>query len=482
MITPEEKEKENDPATTLSAVVGNRRKFNGHHHASTRIKNMNASLTKSRITIVGGGGGGGGGGDHRNHKDVASSSSRRLLKAKMKEARLVEKLLFDAVDKMKRSYITQRSQSYIAPPSKLFPSVRQCNAALATFGDAGEFRRALTLFAQMKKSASLFSSMSDVRDRKKSATTTATTTSCQSTIIDNNAHSNSSTARGGDCNETNKYDQSSANEVVPPPVMIHSIDLVLDPPKPTLVTYSTLMSRAVSLGKPRVALRLWNLMRNQPNFYTKVLVSRKKRDDRMPSISARREDASLELKLVERDRNEDVIVPDVIFCNTLMNAYAKLGEHVAARSILNAMLGADGHEGIPRTAPTAVTYNTLADACKVAGELGAALEVPELMMARADATGDGSALPDARTYTILISTVARKKKNDKEARDVRSGGENDPDMAFALLNRMINEGITRNYLLHYLFQVIHFIITAILLDFFSLHRYHSKWRHILRSH
>lgn len=40
--------------------------------------------------------------------------------------------------------------------------------------------------------------------------------------------------------------------------------------------------------------------------------------------------------------------------------------------------------------------------------------------------------------------MARKKKNNKEARDPRSGGENDPDMAFALLNRMMNEGITPN--------------------------------------
>ena len=132
-----------------------------------------------------------------------------------------------------------------------------------------------------------------------------------------------------------------------------------------------------------------------------------------------------------------------------MNAYAKLGEHESARSILNAMLdlGNDGfecHEGIPPTAVTVVTYNTLADACKTAGELGSALEVLELMTSHAEVKGDKSLLPDARTYTILISTVARKKKNDKEARDLRSGGENDPDMAFALLNRMINEGIVPN--------------------------------------
>ena len=260
----------------------------------------------------------------------------------------------------------------------------------------------------MKKSASLFNMMT-YRYRK----------STQPTIGDDRYHTT---------------EQQSTNTNHP---ILHSIDLVLDPPKPSLVTYSTLMSRAVSLGKPRVALRLWNLMKNQPNFHTNV-ISRNLRDVRV---------AKLDLQLLESD--EDVIVPDSIFCNTLMNAYAKLGEHESARSILNAMLdlGYDGfecHEGIPPTAVTVVTYNTLADACKTAGELGSALEVLELMTSHSEVKGDKSLLPDARTYTILISTVARKKKNDKEARDLRSGGENDPDMAFALLNRMINEGIVPN--------------------------------------
>ena len=230
--------------------------------------------------------------------------------------------------------------------------------------------------------------------------------------------------------------------------ILQSIDLVLDPPKPSLVTYSTLMSRAVSLGKPRVALRLWNLMRNQPNYYTNV-ISQKQRDGKRWIFSKRVN--PIELQMLERE--EGVIVPDVIFCNTLMNAYAKMGEHELARSILNAMLGTKNvkcHEGIPVTNPTVVSYNTLADACKIAGELGAALEVLELMSAHAEVKGDTSINPDARTYTILISTVARKKLNEKERSggehdpDMAFYGEHDPDMAFALLNRMMNEGITPN--------------------------------------
>jgi len=70
--------------------------------------------------------------------------------------------------------------------------------------------------------------------------------------------------------------------------------------------------------------------------------------------------------------------------------------------------------------------------------------VPELMIARANDTGDVSLLPDAQTYTILISTVARKPWNCWERRDVRSGGEKDPDQAFALLQRMIGDGIIPN--------------------------------------
>jgi len=260
--------------------------------------------------------------------------------------------------------------------------------ALATFGDAGEFRRALTLFMQMKKSVSLYRLTND------------TSKNTDGTEIDAG-------------------------------------------PKPTLVTYSTLMSRAVSLGKPKVALRLWNLMSNQPNFYTKVSSSGK----RQYITDNTKVDGSEDGRIEEED---DIVLPDVIFCNTLMNAYAKLGDHASARSILNAMVGSTDihgftcHDGIPRSEPTVVTYNTLADACKVAGELGTGLEVLELMTSHAQSKGDRSLMPDARTYTILISAVARKKKNENEARDVRSGGEKDPDMAFALLNRMINEGITPN--------------------------------------
>lgn len=311
---------------------------------------------------------------------------------RMKEAQLVEKLLLDALEKDKKM---KRNKDSVLPPSKLFPHVRQCNAALATFGDSGDFTRALRLFTHMRKAASLFYMIPRERFSP----------------LEHHHHS------------------------------LSSINLIPVPPKPTLVTYSTLMSRAISLRKPRVALRLWKLLQTQPNFYTNV-ISQKRRDGRNANTDSSSYMDSSTLHMLEKE--ESAIVPDVIFCNILMNAYAKMGDYRAAKAILNSMLGEKGvptHEGIPKVKPTAVTYNTLADACKVAGELGPALDVPELMIAHSEATGDKTLLPDLRTYTTLISTVARKSMHTQESRDIRSGGEKAPAMAFALLNRMKHEGI-----------------------------------------
>ena len=55
--------------------------------------------------------------------DNAARHDAHIMKQRIKEAKLVRKLLVDAVDKMKRS-----RSSVAIPPSKLFPSVRQCNS------------------------------------------------------------------------------------------------------------------------------------------------------------------------------------------------------------------------------------------------------------------------------------------------------------------------------------------------------------------
>ena len=106
-------------------------------------------------------------------------------------------------------------------------------------------------------------------------------------------------------------------------------------------------------------------MKNQPTFYTNV-ISRKQRQGRISGPTVFLGPAQLRKLEVEHA----AIVPDVIFCNTLMNAYAKLGDNKMARFILNSMLGTGKqvlHE-IPLVKPTIISFNTLADACKAAGE------------------------------------------------------------------------------------------------------------------
>lgn len=89
----------------------------------------------------------------------------------------------------------------------VFPSVRECNAAVAAFGEGGELLRALRLLMKMLKAASLASRA----------------------------------ARGA---FDNRKGGNGTGHVF------------FYPPAPTLLTYSTLMSKAVHFGKPPVALRL----------------------------------------------------------------------------------------------------------------------------------------------------------------------------------------------------------------------------------
>lgn len=207
----------------------------------------------------------------------------------------------------------------------LFPTVRECNAALAALGDSGELLRALRLFGKMRK-AGIF----------------------QARL------------------------QSKTNLNWPVPV-------------PTLVTYSTLMSRAVKASKPLVALRLWNIMGPE-------------------------------------------IVPDLKAANILMNCYAKLADVENAEALLDQMKNGGGYL-VPRISPNLVTYNTVLNACQRAGKLDEALATKE------DLERYGL-IPDARTYTSLIATVARKPS--------LSSGQNDPSLAFSLLKEMQDRGIRPN--------------------------------------
>ena len=211
-----------------------------------------------------------------------------------------------------------------------FPAIRDCNAALAAFGDGGDLLRALRLYFKMRKLASL----------------------------------------------SKRY----------PPKTLSSV------PAPTLVTYSTMMSRAVKMGKPLVALRLWNIMRRQIEFFSS--------DSDVPTMRR--------------------IVPDAKAANILMNCYSKLGNLEAAQDLLEQMLKGGG-EDVPQMTPNLVTYNTLLDACHKSNELDDALKVKDYMEL-------AGIRPDARTYTTLIATVARKASV--------ASGANDPTLAFSLLQEM----------------------------------------------
>ena len=225
-------------------------------------------------------------------------------------------------------------------PPVYFPSVRDCNAAMATFGDGGNFLRALGLFLKMRKATTMAQS---TRDR----------------------------------------------------LAIWTV------PAPTLVTYSTLMSRAVQVGKERLALRLWYLMKTQAHFFSSTQTKK--------SINS-------------------VILPDVKAANILMNVHAKLCDVESAQHLMGQMIYGNGTD-VPKLEPNIVTYNSLLDACRRVGDLDAALE------AKAQLDESGLTL-DVRTYTPLIATVGRKASS--------ASGAKDPSMAFAFLNEMVDLDIRPN--------------------------------------
>ena len=250
----------------------------------------------------------------------------------------VESKLLNALEALQQFIkLSEHSVDLIHYPLLQFPAIRECNAALAAFGDGGDLLRALRLYFKMRKASSL-------NDRHRSRS-------------------------------------------------IYSV------PTPTLVTYSTIMSRAVQLGKPLVAIRLWNIMSRQPNFFSS--------DSSAATLN---------------------IVPDVKAANILMNCYAKLGSLDSAQNLLDQMLHGGGND-VPRITPNLVTYNTLLDACHVAGDLDTALLVKQQLES-------AGICPDARTYTTLIATVARKTG--------ATSGANDPTLAFSLLQEMKSRNVQAN--------------------------------------
>ena len=294
--------------------------------------------------------------------------------------------------------VTQKQQQ---SSTVTFPDIRECNSALAAFGDGGDLLRALRLYFKMRKATQL----------------------ALSALSSSNASSD----------ET--------------PLV----------PTPTLVTFSTLMSRAVSLGKPQVALRIWKVMRDQTDFFSYTSAA--------SSIDNSINSKASNSPTIKASELKNLIVPDVKSANILMNTYAKLGDIEAAEDLMkqmqtkpvlsqqdkqhaspqNVVFG--GGIDVPCLKPNLVTYNTLLDACQKTGEIDKALYWKSVLERESNQKEGGRnratitykngktrsirLRPDARTYTILIGTVANKKASSSD-----SYGTHDPSLAFQLLEEM----------------------------------------------
>mmetsp|Transcript_11180 Transcript_11180/g.16412 ORF Transcript_11180/g.16412 Transcript_11180/m.16412 type:complete len:734 (+) Transcript_11180:191-2392(+) len=286
--------------------------------AFTALKSANRSILRKKL---------------KTQKRIPKSEEDVFSNGRWKQAEIIERKTLVALERLR----DQTQGKKIRPVS--FPSVRECNSALASFGDGGDFLRALGLFLKMRKSVSLAQGSGD---------------------------------------------------------LIFSWKV----PAPTLVTYSTLMSRAVQVGKERLALRLWYLMKTQAEFFSSKT--------KAPITT--------------------VILPDIKAANILMNVHAKLCDVEEAKYIFSQMIHGNGTD-VPRLEPNIVTYNTLLDACQKAGDLESALEAKRQL-------DESRNHPDARTYTSLIGSVGRNA--------TATSGANDPSMAFSFLSEMIYLGIRPN--------------------------------------
>eukprot|EP00529_Nitzschia_sp_RCC80_P005288 CAMPEP_0113523302 /NCGR_PEP_ID=MMETSP0014_2-20120614/45637_1 /TAXON_ID=2857 /ORGANISM="Nitzschia sp." /LENGTH=1009 /DNA_ID=CAMNT_0000421391 /DNA_START=324 /DNA_END=3353 /DNA_ORIENTATION=+ /assembly_acc=CAM_ASM_000159 len=325
--------------------------------------------------------------------------------------------------------------------SSLFPHIRECNAALATFGDHGDLFRALRLYFKMRKTSVLLLQQQQQQQSASSKRSIGGTIS--GTIGDD-----------GDGDSDSDRTSSIADRQTVLPI-------------PTLVTYSTLMSRAISLGKPKVALRLWKIMKKEPRYMMKVA-----------------DDGDVDLQ-----KQQNVIIPDVKAANILMNAYAKLNDLDSCEQLMRQMQSTDYDMNSnstttimkdgsaettevpitdvdivrdlpPSIRPNLVTYNTLLDACHKTGELDRALywkerldqEAEKYKGRRYSRQGAGRRVyytdslgppprPDARTYTTLIATVAPRARFQRQQ---LSGGSYDPSLAFRLMEEMKSRRIRPN--------------------------------------
>lgn len=353
-----------------------------HHQQRTRRNSRNIRIVKKKPI------------KNNKHNNNSYNKSPLEIKYKLQKAKEVEKSLSQAIKATKELICSSTQQNNgidsqeeftSSSETSSYPSVRECNAALAIMGDTNDFKRALRLFGQMRKAQMLVSSYNSIIDQQENQQQYQQQ---QQTEDDSRFHLTSRT--------------------------------YLYPPSPTLVTYSTLMSRAVSLGKQQVALRLWRLMILQEQFYTNFdtttafMTTTTITDNThkivggnsTPTSSSTIHGESLQL-------GGAPIIPDIKAVNILMNVFAKMADHESATLLMeqiydgnvqrydpsNTLHYDDNDNGemespalslskktkhlgvvdetkylikvVPKLIPNIVTYNTLIDACHRAGDLDA---------------------------------------------------------------------------------------------------------------
>ncbi|GKY95968.1 hypothetical protein MPSEU_000557300 [Mayamaea pseudoterrestris] len=273
-------------------------------------------------------------------RNLSSSQQKRRSVMTTAMAQIIEQHIHQAIDTLSSASSLSSPSSFAPKLIPVIPTIRECNAALARFGDDGDMLRSLKLFGKMRKLAKL---------------------------------------------QQQPYSSSKLPTLCP-----------------TLVTYSTLMSRSNRLSKPAVSLRLFRMLRNDHilpdtracnilmNAYTKL----------------KQLDICFALyQQMKHSFNEDAVATNRL----LLDANASCTQQMKNSSVGGAALAGnvlllDANDDCSDLKPNLVTFNTLLDACSKVGNLRMALLVKREM----EATG---IQPDVRSYTSLIATTAVTSNN-----------------------------------------------------------------------
>lgn len=121
------------------------------------------------------------------------------------------------------------------------------------------------------------------------------------------------------------------------------------------------------------------------------------------------------------ERLKDFCKPDVYSYNSVINAYAKKGEGLAAKMLLQEMEDACD-SGNSTACPDLATYNTVIHALSKSSRLGSAEEAEELLSKIKTLTNQGRTdlKPTPATYTSVITAWARARQPENSYRLLRA--------------------------------------------------------------